>query len=87
MFIKTKYFQGYFSINGNEKLFFYANSKKYSLFLFFGQVEQEDIRGHSITMWTRGEGQKMSVLVHAQGIKTAHARGQKWQNSVHVVFE
>ena len=35
-------------------------------------------------------GQKMSVFVHAQDIKTVHAgeRGggaQKWQNSVHVV--
>ena len=29
-------------------------------------------------------GQKMSVFVHAQGIKTVHA---KWQNSVHVVVE
>ena len=34
-------------------------------------------------------GQKLSVFVHAQGIKTVHARGggQKWQNSVHVVGE
>ena len=30
-----------------------------------------------------GGGQKMSVFVHAQGIKTV----QKWQNSVHVVVE
>ena len=32
---------------------------------------------------------KMSVFVHAQGIKTVHAGGwgQKWQNSVHVVVE
>ena len=32
----------------------------------------------------------MSVFVHAQGIKTVHARGRevrKWQNSVHVVVE
>ena len=31
-------------------------------------------------------GQKMSVFVHAQDIKTVHARGsiRKWQNSVHV---
>ena len=39
----------------------------------------------------RGErGQKMSVFVHAQGIKTVHAGGwgvKKWQNSVHVVVE
>ena len=41
----------------------------------------------------RGEGgQKMSVFVHAQGIKTVHAGGgqgggYKWQNSVHVVAE
>ena len=36
-----------------------------------------------------GGGQKMSVFVHAQGIKTIHAGGggQKWQNSVHVVVE
>ena len=35
-------------------------------------------------------GQKMSVFVHAQGIKTVHAgRGgvKKWQNSVHIVVE
>ena len=36
----------------------------------------------------RGGGQKMSVFVHAQGIKTVHAEGgKKWQNSVHVVVE
>ena len=31
----------------------------------------------------------MSVFVHAQGIKTAHAGGgvKKWQNSVHVVVK
>ena len=31
----------------------------------------------------------MYVFVHAQGIKTVHARGggKKWQNSVHVVVE
>ena len=36
-----------------------------------------------------GGGQKMSVFVHAQGIKTVHAGGwgRKWQNSVHVVVE
>ena len=36
-----------------------------------------------------GGGQKMSVFVHAQVIKTVHAgRGvKKWQNSVHVVVE
>ena len=37
-----------------------------------------------------GGGQKMSVFVHAQGIKTVHAGGGwviKWQNSVHVVVE
>ena len=40
-----------------------------------------------------GGGQKMSVFVHAQGIKTVHAggggegRGSKWQTSVHVVAE
>ena len=35
-----------------------------------------------------GGGQKMSVFVHAQGIKTVHAgAGQKGQNSVHVVVE
>ena len=36
-------------------------------------------------------GQKMSVFVYAQGIKTVHAGGpggvKKWQNSVHVVVE
>ena len=38
----------------------------------------------------RGEGQKMSVFVHAQGVKTVHAgggRGQKMASSVHVVIE
>ena len=48
------------------------------------------VRGHSITTWTRwGEGKKMSVFVHAQGIKTVHTGegGKKWQNSVHVVVE
>ena len=37
-----------------------------------------------------GGGQKMSVFVHAQGIKTVHPGGEgvkKWQNSVHVVVE
>ena len=37
-----------------------------------------------------GGGQKISVFVHAQGIKTVHAGGEgvkKWQNSVHVVVE
>ena len=34
-------------------------------------------------------GQKMSVFVHAQDIKTVHGGGgdQKCQNSVHVVVE
>ena len=39
----------------------------------------------------RGEGgQKMSVFVQAQGIKTFHAEGggvKQWQISVHVVVE
>ena len=51
------------------------------------------LKGHSITTWTRwrrGEGgQKMSVFVHAQGIKTVHAGGgrgfKKWQNSVQII--
>ena len=36
-----------------------------------------------------GGGQKMSVFVHAQGIKTVDTGGgvKKWQNSVHVVVE
>ena len=36
-----------------------------------------------------GGGQKMSVFVHTQGIKTVHARRgvKKWQTSVHVVVE
>ena len=36
-----------------------------------------------------GGGQKMSVFVHAQGIKTVHAGGgvKKCQKSVHVVVE
>ena len=36
-----------------------------------------------------GGGQKMSVFVHAQGIKTVYAGGgvKKWQNSVHLVVE
>ena len=45
--------------------------------------------GHSITMWTK-RGKKMSVFVHAQGIKTDHTEGggvTKGLNSVHVVVE
>ena len=36
-----------------------------------------------------GGGQKMSVFVHAQGIKTVHARGgaKKGQNYIHVIVE
>ena len=34
-----------------------------------------------------GGGQKMSVFVQAQGVKTNHAGVKKWQNSVHVVVE
>ena len=37
-----------------------------------------------------GVGQKRSVFVHAQSIKTVHTEGggvKKWQNSVHVVVE
>ena len=37
-----------------------------------------------------GGGQKMSIFVHAKGIKTVHlggGGGKKWQNSVHVVVE
>ena len=37
-----------------------------------------------------GGGQKMSVFVHAQGIKAVHARGggaKNGKNSVHVVVE
>ena len=35
------------------------------------------LRGHSTTTWTTrgGGGQKMSIFVHAQGIKTVHAGG------------
>ena len=41
---------------------------------------------------TGGGGQKMSVFVHAQVIKTVHAGGggggfKKWQDSVHVVVD
>ena len=38
---------------------------------------------------TRGGGSKMSVFVHAQGIKLSTQRGggKKWQNYVNVVFE
>jgi hypothetical protein len=56
--------------------------------------ENSYIRGQSITTWTRWGGgggcQKMSVSVHAEGIKTLHAGGggvKKWQNYVHVVIE
>ena len=55
--------------------------------------DQTSFRGHSITTWTRwgGGGLKISVFVHTLGVKTVHAergeRGQKWQNSVHVVVE
>ena len=35
-----------------------------------------------------GGGQKKSVFVHTQGIKTVNAGGvKKWQKSVHVVVE
>ena len=37
-----------------------------------------------------GGGQKMSIFVHAEGIKTVHAGGggvKKWQNYVQVVVE
>ena len=35
-----------------------------------------------------GGGLKISVFVHAQGMKTVHAGGGiKWQNFVHVVVE
>ena len=36
-----------------------------------------------------GGGQKISVFVHAKGIKIVHAGGgaKKWQNYVHVVVE
>ena len=49
----------------------------------FGGIQQ--LRGQD----EEGGGQKMSVFVHAQGIKTVHAGGgvKKWQNSVQVVFE
>ena len=45
-----------------------------------------------MTTWTGregGGGQKMSVLVHAQSIKTFRTGwgGKKWQNSVHIVVE
>ena len=38
---------------------------------------------------TGGGGQKMSVFVNAQGIKTVQAGGgvKKWQSSVHAVVE
>ena len=51
------------------------------------------IRGHSITTYVDkmrgGGGQKMSVFLHGQGIKTVHAGGwgKNLQNSVHVVVE
>ena len=40
----------------------------------------DDVGGHLISTWTRwggeaGGGQKNSVFVHAQGIKTVHTRG------------
>ena len=39
-------------------------------------------------MGGEGTGQKMSVFVNAEGIKTVHGGGiKKWQNSVHVVVE
>ena len=43
-----------------------------------GKQRKNCTRGHSISTWTRwvgGGGYKMSVFVHAQGIKTVHARG------------
>jgi len=42
-----------------------------------------------VDMMRGGGGQKMSVFVHVQGMKTVHVRGggKKWQNSVHVVVE
>ena len=45
-----------------------SNQRKYVI----GQT------GHSITMYVdkmRGEGSKMSVFVHARGIKNVHAGG------------
>ena len=49
--------------------------------------------GHSIHNYVdkmRERGSKMSVFVHAQGIKTVHTGGggsKKVQNCVHVVVE
>ena len=45
-------------------------------------IDRCRLGGHSITTWTRweGEGSKRSVFVHAQGIKTVHA-------GVHVFVE
>ena len=44
---------------------------------FLLRTQNEALRGHSITTWTKwgGRGHKMSVFVHANGIKTVHARG------------
>ena len=43
--------------------------------------------GHSITTWTRwgGRDQKMSVFVHAQGIKTVHAGGGGGQKNAKIM--
>ena len=52
--------------------------------VMYGAIQQ--LRGQD----EGGGGQKMSVFVHAQGIKTVRPGGggvKKWQNSVHVVIE
>ena len=58
---------------------YYIQSVNYNMGSFINYVDK-----------MRGGGQKMSVFVHAQGIKTVHAEGggvKKWQNSFHVVVE
>ena len=51
---------------------------------YLGDIQQ--LRGQD----EGGRGSKISVFVHAQGIKTVHVRDEgfkTWQNSVHVVVE
>ena len=48
------------------------------------------IQYSTVFMLSEGRrGSKMSIFVHAQGIKTVHARGggQKWQNYFNIVVE
>ena len=57
----------------------YVLSKRQIMSLNIESVRRA-FRGHSITTWTRwgGRGSKMSVFVHAQGIRTVYAGEEGW---------